>query len=370
MEFNRLLQIRRIYAQPAALELPRGKEIIGRWPGADVVLVDNHWNIPEVHGDETNVPRWSRIKTEALVLGVKKALTVKPNGRSADFIAPSTANGCAMACAYCYVPRHKGYSNPVTVFANIDQIARTLERHATRQGMKLEPNQCDPELWVYDIGENSDCSVDALISDNVEDLVTLFRDLPTAKLSFATKYVNPAMLGWDHGGHTRIRFSLMPADLAKSIDVRTSPVAERMAAINHFVDAGYEVHVNFSPVIITDTWLSDWEELLRQLDATLTACRQGPARGRSHLPDPQRTAPRGQPGVASAGRERPVAPGPPGIEGLLQRLHQRPLPFGNQGRLCAAADLTHQGDRTVLPRPLRILRTGGKFSGWSQQARG
>lgn len=270
MDFDRLLQIRRIYAQPAALELPRGQEIVARWPGADVVLVDNHWNIPDLHGDETNVPRWSRIKTEALVVGIKKSLTVKPNGRSADFIAPSTANGCAMACAYCYVPRHKGYSNPVTVFANIDQIARTLERHATRQGLKLEPNQCDPELWVYDIGENSDCSVDAMISDNVEELVALYRELPNAKLSFATKFVNPAMLAWDHGGHTRIRFSLMPADLAKSIDVRTSPVAERMAAINDFVDAGYEVHVNFSPVVITDTWLADWEELLRQLDATLT----------------------------------------------------------------------------------------------------
>lgn len=78
MEFNRLMQIRRIYAQRAALELPRGKEIVERWPDADVVLVENHWNIPELHGDETNVPRWSRIKTEALVLGVKKALTVKP----------------------------------------------------------------------------------------------------------------------------------------------------------------------------------------------------------------------------------------------------------------------------------------------------
>lgn len=92
-----------------------------------------------------------------------------------------------MACAYCYVPRNKGYSNPVTVFANIEQITGALERHATRQGLKLEPNQCDPELWVYDIGENSDCSVDALISDNVEDLVTLFRDLPTAKLTDAAK---------------------------------------------------------------------------------------------------------------------------------------------------------------------------------------
>ena len=112
-----------------------------------------------------------RIKREALVLGVKKSLTARPNGRSADFIAPSTANGCAMACAYCYVPRRKGYSNPITRFANIDQIAGYLDRHVARQGTKPEPNQCDPQAWVYDIGENSDCSVDALISDNVRDLV-------------------------------------------------------------------------------------------------------------------------------------------------------------------------------------------------------
>src|SRR3954451_4509567 len=242
MEFNRLLQIRRIYAQPAALELPRGKEIIERWPDAAVVLVDNHWNIPEVHGDETNVPRWSRIKTEALVLGIKKALAVKPNGRSADFIAPSTANGCAMACAYCYVPRHKGYSNPVTVFTNIEQITGYLVRHVRRQGPKTEPNQCDPTAWVYDLGENSDCSVDALISDNVADLVATFRQLPDAKASFATKYVNRDLLTWDPQARARLRFSLMPDADSRVVDVRTSRVDERMAAVDDFVAAGYEVH--------------------------------------------------------------------------------------------------------------------------------
>ena len=93
----------------------------------------------------------------------------------------STANGCVMACAYCYVPRRKGFANPVTVFTNIEQITGYLDRHIGRQGTKPEPNQCDPHAWVYDIGENSDCSVDALVSDNVRDLVALFRRLPTAK---------------------------------------------------------------------------------------------------------------------------------------------------------------------------------------------
>ncbi|MFB9378798.1 spore photoproduct lyase family protein [Kineococcus gynurae] len=262
-----LLDVRRIYLEPAAAELPRGRQILARWPDAERVEVDSHWRIPELHGDETNVRRWVRIKTEALVLGVKKSLTARPNGRSADFIAPSTANGCAMACAYCYVPRRKGYSNPVTVFCNIEQITGYLARHVARQGVKPEPNQCDPVSWVYDLGENGDCSVDADISDNVADLISLFRGLPSAKGSFATKYVNRRLLDLDPQGRTRIRFSLMPAEIARLLDIRTSPVAERLAALDDFVAAGYEVHVNLSPVVVTANWLADWAELLDQLDA-------------------------------------------------------------------------------------------------------
>jgi spore photoproduct lyase family protein len=179
-----------------------------------------------------------------------------------------------MACAYCYVPRHKGYSNPVTVFTNIEQITGYLTRHVRRQGPKTEPNQCDPSAWVYDLGENSDCSVDALVCDNVADLVSTFRGLPTAKASFATKYVNRDLLTWDPQGRTRVRFSLMPEATAKLLDIRTSPVAERLAAIDDFVEAGYEVHVNFSPVVVEDGWLARWADLLDALgDATSEATK-------------------------------------------------------------------------------------------------
>ncbi len=269
------MDITRIYVEPAAAELPRGRQVLERWPDATRVEVASHWNIPELHGDETNVARWVRIKREALVLGVKKSLAARPNGRSADFIAPSTANGCAMACAYCYVPRRKGYSNPVTVFANIEQITGYLRRHVGRQGVKAEPNQCDPHAWVYDIGENSDCSVDAEISGNVDDLIGLFRELPTAKASFATKNVNRRLLELDPRGRTRVRFSLMPEEVAKVLDVRTSPVAERLAALDDFVAAGYEVHVNLSPVVVTDGWLQQWARLLDQLgEATNEATKR------------------------------------------------------------------------------------------------
>ncbi len=264
-----LLDIRRIYVEPAAADLPRGKEVLARFPDAERVEVESHQRIPELYGDETNVRRWVRIKQEALVLGVKKSLTARPNGRSADFIAPSTANGCAMACAYCYVPRRKGYANPITVFTNIDKITRYLRGHVRRQGVKPLPDQTDPVAWVYDIGENSDCAVDALVSDNVADLVATFRELPTAKASFATKFVNRELLDLDPRGRTRIRFSLMPERDAKLLDIRTSSVPERIAAIDDFVAAGYEVHVNLSPVVIRDGWERDWGELLTRLDDEL-----------------------------------------------------------------------------------------------------
>jgi len=274
---NRLLDVRSIYAEPAALEMPRGRQVLARFPGAEVVEVPSHWQIPDLHGNEGNVDRWVRVKSETLVLGVKKSLSARPNGRSADFIAPSTANGCAMACAYCYVPRRKGYANPITVFTNIEQITGYLRRHVARQGRKTVPDQVDADSWVYDIGENSDCSVDALVSDNVADLVATFRDLPTAKASFATKYVNQQLLHLDPRGRTRTRFSVMPDADAKLLDVRTSRIGERIAAVDDFVAAGYEVHLNLSPVVLREGWGADWAALLQQLDDALSPAAKAQA---------------------------------------------------------------------------------------------
>ncbi|WP_211235119.1 spore photoproduct lyase family protein [Azohydromonas australica] len=265
-----LLRVKTIYLEPAVEGFQRGREILERFPEAERIEVPSHWNIAGLHGNEGLVGEWLRTKRDVLVLGVRKSMACRPNGRSADWIAPGSSNGCAMACAYCYVPRRKGYANPITVFVNIEQIADALERHAKKLGPKTEPNQVDPAYWVYDIGENGDLSADALVSSNVRDLVALYRRIPNAKGSFATKYVNRELLDYDPQGKTRIRFSLMPQRAAKVVDVRTSPMAERIAAINDFVDAGYEVHLNFSPVIVYEGWRADYAELFAQVADALS----------------------------------------------------------------------------------------------------
>lgn len=264
-----LIDPKLIYLEPAVREYPRGREVLARFPDAELVEVASHWRIPQL-ADPALAENWLRVKRETLVLGVKKGMAMRPNGRSADFIAPSSSNGCAMACAYCYVGRRKGYANPISVFVNVDDVTRALARHAARLGPKIELNTIDPVDWVYDLGENGDLSVDASLSDNVRDLVAAFRDIPNAKGSFATKYVNRDLLDYDPQGRTRIRFSLMPDTIAKVVDVRTSPMSERIAAINDFVAAGYEVHVNFSPVIVHENWEAEWKALFAELDAALS----------------------------------------------------------------------------------------------------
>jgi hypothetical protein len=77
-------------------------------------------------------------------------------------------------------------------------------------------NQCDPVDWVYDIGENSDCSVDAWVADNVRDFIRVVRAHGRREASFATKAVNPDLLRYDPRGGTRVRSSLMPREVSRS----------------------------------------------------------------------------------------------------------------------------------------------------------
>ena len=57
----------------------------------------------------------------------------------------------------------------------------------------------------------------------------------------------------------------MPDAPSRLVDIRTSRIAERIAAMDDFVEAGYEVHVNLSPVIVHEGWLEEWAELLQQV---------------------------------------------------------------------------------------------------------
>jgi len=72
-----LLDIRRIYLEPVVYVHPRGRQILGRFPEAELVEVASHWRIPELFGNEGAARDWVRNKRTVLVLGVKKVMTIR-----------------------------------------------------------------------------------------------------------------------------------------------------------------------------------------------------------------------------------------------------------------------------------------------------
>ena len=271
MNFN----FQKIFVQKSIFEdflwRENAENILRRFPQAQIVEVDSHWQIPQLF--DADAKDWMQNKRETLILGIKAGLTHKKNGRSADYIAASSSNGCLSSCQYCYVARRKGGSNPLTIFVNIEEIAASIYKHQKKLGPKLAPNQCDDRFWTYDIGCNADLSVDSLVCDNPGFLVHQFTKMEHAKATFATKTVrDDYWLALDPQGKTRIRYSLMPQQVARYVDIGTSPISERIVSTNKLVEAGYEVHFSFAPIIVYggDQWKADWRELWREIDDTLT----------------------------------------------------------------------------------------------------
>jgi spore photoproduct lyase len=84
--------------------------------------------------------------------------------------------------------------------------------------------------------------------------------------SFATKYVNLSLIDYNPKNKIRIRFSLMPQIMSDKLEPNTSKIIDRIKAIDTFIDAGYDVHINFSPVIVAGNWLEEYEYLFHMVN--------------------------------------------------------------------------------------------------------
>jgi spore photoproduct lyase len=187
----------------------------------------------------------------------RKSMIIRPSGRSTDFLTPTIIMGCGYNCSYCYCKRHK--TEGIDVAKNIEQILTEVDHHVWFADVE-KPNQTHPEYITYDIGCNSDMSLHLKHYD-WKKIFDFFKSHSLAMGSFATKYVNDHLLEYNPEGKIRIRFSLMPQRYADELEPRTSLIEERVRAIDRFINAGYDVHVNFSPVVVTPTWLEDYKQL-------------------------------------------------------------------------------------------------------------
>ena len=144
-----------------------------------------------------------------------------------------------------------------------------MEKHANSRPKK-EPNQCDPVYWTYDIGESSDCLTSKNI-DNTNWYINQFMQHTNAKPTFATKVANVSRLtNCSDPRRARIRMSIAPQNRISFLEKSTSTLKARIRAIQQLYDKGYEVHLNFSPIVVSVGWTTLYSSLLDKLDTELS----------------------------------------------------------------------------------------------------
>jgi spore photoproduct lyase len=189
-------------------------------------------------------------------------MEIRVSGRSSDYISPSFGYGCLFDCHYCYMKRHK--ETGLDIATNTETILTEINNHAAFAVIE-KPNQTHSKYITYDISCNEDFALHAKYHE-WRKIFEFFRTHPTAMATLATKTIPNVFLNFNPENKVRIRFSLMPQHLSTLLEPNTASIIERIKSVDKFIDAGYDVHLNFSPVIVYDGWLEDYELLFESVN--------------------------------------------------------------------------------------------------------
>jgi spore photoproduct lyase len=198
---------------------------------------------------------------------IRKTFEIRYSGRSSDYISPSFGYGCLLNCSYCYMKRHK--PEGLDVAKNVGDILTHINNHSYFIADVEKPNQTHEKYITYDIACNEDFALHAKYY-NWKYIFQFFVDHPKAMATLATKIIPTQFLEFNPKKKVRIRFSLMPQKMSSIVEPNTPKIIDRIKAINTFIEAGYDVHINYSPVILYKDWLKDYEDLFKLVDTHVT----------------------------------------------------------------------------------------------------
>lgn len=194
-----------------------------------------------------------------------KTLVTKPNNNSANAIAPNLIYGCFGGCVntYCYMSRYNG--NRVFVNTNVDEIFQSVVEWA-KTYTKI-PDQQDPVYKMVDISCNSDLVLmQKHCAEPLIDYLKRYDDHPELNSTMATKYPGLLKLNVNHfNKRPRIRVSLMPQNYSDILEPKMQSIESRVQDIPRLRELGWEVHVNFSPVIMEEGGGKLYEELFKMV---------------------------------------------------------------------------------------------------------
>ena len=247
-----------VYYEPAALSYELGQQLKEKYADVPWIPIESHNAVESLQArPNSDFPFLKHL----LIVGIRKTHRYVPNQKSSDFLVPFTSSGCSAMCLYCYLVCNYNKCSYLRLFVNREQMLERLMRTARKPGREL----------TFEIGSNSDLVLENTITGNLEWTIEKFAAQERGFLTFPTKFdrVEP-LLTLNHRGRAVLRMSVNPQEIISRVEFGTSPLKDRIRALNAVCDAGYRVGLLIAPVILLEDWKRLYTELLDILEAELS----------------------------------------------------------------------------------------------------
>lgn len=247
-----------VYFEKEALSYPLGLALKEKYNSLPWIQIDSHNSIKEMQqSDNKDFPRLKR----HLIVGVRRTHKYVENHKVSDWLVPYTSSGCSAMCLYCYLVCNYNKCSYLRVFVNREQMMDNIVRKSLNA----------PQPQTFEIGSNSDLVLENGVTNNLPWTIEEFARRGEGRITFPTKFsaVEP-LLNLDHRGKTIFRISLNPQEIINRVEIGTSPLNERINALNAMCEAGYQVGILLAPVIMLPDWERLYGDLLNEMGRSLS----------------------------------------------------------------------------------------------------
>ena len=249
---------------------------VGAALGAEIVELSGN-AIRGLKG-ESERESYRRAKSSlAIVVAPPGKLKLQPIPPSADFRL-DLATGCPAHCQYCYLAGSLSGPPITRAYANLDEVLATVPSYAgtgtitstsearRHEGTTFEASCYTDPLGIEHLTGGLEATIGAFAGYAADGL--------DVGLRFTTKYaaVEP-LLGLDHGGRTRVRFSVNAEEITRRFEGGTAPLDARLDAMGRMARVGYPVGLTVAPIMPVDGWREAYADLFRRAaEALPDAC--------------------------------------------------------------------------------------------------
>lgn len=242
-----------VYYEPDVMKYELGRALYQKFMMLPWIKIKSHNRIPELSSSENRA--FPKLK-QHLVIGIRKTHKYVENEKISDWLVPYTSSGCRAMCLYCYLVCNYNKCSYLRLFVNREEMMEKL----------LNKDALAPRPQTFEIGSNSDLVLENTITGNLPWTIEMFARRGRGFLTFPTKFdmVHP-LLNLDHKGKTIFRMSVNPPEVIKRVEIGTSPLDNRIKALNDMAEAGYRVGLLIAPIILLPDWKKMYGELIARL---------------------------------------------------------------------------------------------------------